>query len=278
MEKRKAGLVCCSNAVPWGAKPEVDELVLMLENLGVSSVLSERIFADCPTGHGTGRERAEALMKLYEDPDITEIYDISGGDIANEMLPYLDYNRIRGSSTTFYGYSDLTVLHNAIYAKTGREGVLWQVRKLIRSQGEYQCRRFRDGTLFDFDYRFLQGTCMEGIVVGGNIRCFLKLAGTSYFPDLTGKLLLLEALGGEVPQMITYISQLMQLGAFDKVRGIILGTFTKMEQERCEPTVEQLICEAAPDLPVIKTTQIGHGPDSAAVRIGGFYQFGSLEK
>lgn len=32
--------------------------------------------------------------------------------------------------------------------------------------------------LFEITYRFIQGREMQGIVVGGNIRCFLKLAGT----------------------------------------------------------------------------------------------------
>lgn len=34
---------------------------------------------------------------------------------------------------------------------------------------------------------------MQGIVVGGNIRCLLKLAGTEYWPDMNGKILLLES-------------------------------------------------------------------------------------
>lgn len=278
VEKRKAALVCCSNALP----PEAEEIVSHLQQIllehGTESVRSACMFSELSWGHGTARERAEALMAFYEDPGITDIYDISGGDIANELLPYLDYDLIRRSAATFYGYSDLTVMLNAVFAKTGREGILWQVRNLVRNRSTYQCRRFRDGTLFDFDYRFVQGSYMEGIVVGGNIRCFLKLAGTPYFPDLTGKILLLEAQGGEVPQMMTYISQLTQLGAFDKIKGVILGTFTKMEQEGCEPSVEQLLQQAAPDLPVVKTAQIGHGSDSAAVRIGGFYRFRVSEK
>ena len=38
---------------------------------------------------------------------------------------------------------------------------------------------------------------MEGIVVGGNIRCLLKLAGTPYWPDMREKILLLESFGGK---------------------------------------------------------------------------------
>ncbi len=99
-----------------------------------------------------------------------------------------------------------------------------------------QRRRFENRTaLFDPQVRFVQGEKMEGVVVGGNIRCFLKLAGTRYFPDLWDKILLLEAYGGEVPQMATYLAQLKQLGAFEKVGGILLGTFTAMEGACMQP-------------------------------------------
>ena len=31
------------------------------------------------------------LMRMFTDPDIDEIYDISGGDVANQILDDLDY-------------------------------------------------------------------------------------------------------------------------------------------------------------------------------------------
>ena len=119
---------------------------------------------------------------------------------------------------------------------------------------------------------------MEGVVIGGNIRCFLKLAGTPYFPDLRGKILLLEALGGELPQMITYLSQLEQLGAFRKISGVILGTFTKLEQNGDGAVLEQLVKEyAGSDTPIIRTEFVGHGVDSFGVHIGGKYRFTGSE-
>ena len=60
---------------------------------------------------------------------------------------------------------------------------------------------------------------------------------------MTGKILLLESRSGKVPQMITFLSQLKQLGVFDKVSGILLGTFTEMESEKCTPTIEELVKE-----------------------------------
>lgn len=47
--------------------------------------------------------------------------------------------------------------------------------------------------LNNFSFHFLRGTRMEGTVLGGNIRCLLKLAGTQYWPDLPGNFCSLNA-------------------------------------------------------------------------------------
>ena len=169
---------------------------------------------------------------------------------------------------------------NAIYTKTGKPSVLYQICNLIYDHAEEQQENFRNTvmgkneTLFQFPFTFLQGNAMEGIVVGGNIRCFLKLAGTPYFPTLTDRILLLESLGGTVPQMLTYFSQLRQLGAFEQVRGILLGTFSQMEQEKCQPDVWTLLKGfVSPELPVARTAFVGHGTDSRAALIGEYKKF-----
>ena len=97
----------------------------------------------------------------------------------------------------------------------------------------------------------------------------LKLAGTEYWPDMTNKVLLLEAFGGTVPQMTTYLNQLKQMGAFHKINGILLGTFTKMEQDHCLPAITSLVKQYAGErIPIIKTQEIGHGSNSKAIVIG----------
>ena len=108
-----------------------------------------------------------------------------------------------------------------------------------------------------------------GTLVGGNIRCLLKLAGTEYWPDMQDKILLLESWSGGVPKMVTYFSQLRQLGVFRQIKALILGTFTEMEDRGCSPTIEELVCRyAGSELPILKTRQIGHGKDALAVRVG----------
>ena len=59
------------------------------------------------------------------------------------------------------------------------------------------------------------------------------------------------------------------MGAFEKVVGILLGTFTEMEAEKCIPTVETLVKEiAGKDLPIAITRDIGHGTNSKGIIIG----------
>ena len=106
-------------------------------------------------------------------------------------------------------------------------------------------------------------------MLGGNIRCLLKLAGTQYWPDFTGKPLFLECNGGEVPQIVAYLNQLSQIGVFCQISGILLGTFSRMESRGLHPTVEELLLRMIrPELPVAKTFQIGHGSDSRCLMIG----------
>lgn len=271
----KIGIVCCSNGQKKTQAEKIKHLETTLQSLGLCPVFSEYIYEKEAVFSGTEKERAEALMKFYMDDEIKGIFDISGGDIANGILPYLDYEAIAKRTKLFWGYSDLTTVLNAIYAKTGKPSVLYQIRNLIYDCREQQVANFRNTVLaggddlFQLKYHFLQKQEMHGVVVGGNIRCFLKLAGTEYMPDFNDKILLLEARGGTVPQMETYLRQLQQLGALKKVAGILLGTFTEMEAEKCVPAIETMVLEiAGNDLPVAVTKEIGHGTNAKGIVIG----------
>lgn len=271
----KIGIVCCSNGQKKTYMGKIKCLANTLIDIGLKPVFSDYIYEAESVFSGTAKERASALMKFYRDDEIKGIFDISGGDVANGILPYLDYEIIANTSKMFWGYSDLTTVMNAIYKKTGKSSVLYQIRNLIYENKEKQIADFynttmQNGTnLFQLNCKFIQKRQMHGIVVGGNIRCFLKLAGTEYMPELDSKILLLESFQGTVGKMETYLCQLKQIGAFDKVAGIILGTFTEMETEKCNPTIETLVKRiAGKDLPIVITGDIGHGTDSKGILIG----------
>lgn len=268
---QQAGIVCCSDGLAKNQQEQVHNLRDALRQMNISVIMSPYLYQ----GIGTAKQKAQALMALYDNDDIHDVFDISGGDLANELLPYLDYKRIADSGKTFWGYSDLTSILNGIYSKTGNPGVLYQIRNLIGVCGQEQQEKFyqmlqrKGDDLFRFDYHFTQGTEMEGIVIGENIRCLLKLAGTDYFPDCHDRILLLESLSGGMSRITAYFSQLQQMGVFDRCVGILLGTFTQLEQENgidAAPILLQRFVRR--DLPIAKTKQIGHGADSKAIMIG----------
>ncbi len=269
------GVVCCSDGIKTSRQKEIELLRETLEQMGLNPVFSEYIYAKDTVFSGTGRERAKALMEFYTDPSIEAIFDISGGDLANEILPYLDFDVIRESRKLFWGYSDLTTILNAIYSQTDQSSVLYQVRNLVYDHGERQRAEFYSSVLeqgdrlFSLDTVFVQGECLQGVVVGGNIRCLLKLAGTRYWPDMRDKVLLLESCSGTVAKMNTYLNQLDQIGVFDQIRGVLLGTFTDMEKRACHPTMPALVKRfATGGMPIVTTGDIGHGTDSKAIMIG----------
>lgn len=268
---QQAGIVCCSDGLAKNQQEQVHNLRDALRQMNISVIMSPYIYQ----GIGTAKQKAQALMALYDNDDIHDVFDISGGDLANELLPYLDYKRIADSGKTFWGYSDLTSILNGIYSQTGNPGVLYQIRNLIGVCGQEQQEKFyqmlqrKGDDLFRFDYHFIQGTEMEGIVIGGNIRCLLKLAGTDYFPDCHDRILLLESLSGGMSRITAYFSQLQQMRVFDQCAGVLLGTFTQLEQENgidAAPILLQRFVRR--DLPIAKTKQIGHGADSKAIMIG----------
>lgn len=294
----KIGLACCSNAQMPEDKIQLDMLGDKLAGMGIDVVYSPYIYGGGLGVPGERGMRARALMDFYRNREIRAVFDISGGDIANGILPFLDYDLIGESKKSFWGYSDLTTIINAVYAITGNVNVLYQIRNIVSKDGteedsaagnaartaEMQAEDFAgswtgfceehstDGPLFRFSYDFLQGSAMSGIVVGGNIRCLLKLAGTPYFPDMREKILFLEARSGFVPQLSAYFSQLGQMGVLDKISGILLGTFSEAEQRGID--VGALVRGYVRDgLPVAKTGQLGHHADSKALAIGTLYRF-----
>lgn len=271
----KVAIVCCSNGIKLKDKYKIDMLICLFIKFKLVPVISEYIFEQGTVFSGNAKQRAEVLMKFYQDKEIKAIFDISGGDVANEILPFLDFEVIKKNKKIFWGYSDLTTIINTIYTKTNNESILYQIKNLVVKNIEGQVENFYNslfyGTddLYSFSYEFIQGNSMQGIVVGGNIRCFLKLAGTEYWPDMKNKVLLLEARSGTVGQMTTYLSQLKQIGIFEKISGIILGTFIEMEDKCLTPTIIDLVKNyISEDLPLIKTTEIGHNFNSKAIIIG----------
>ena len=272
----KVGIVACSNGQSLLNKERINELLKTLKSMDLNPICSDYIYAKNSVFNGSAKEKGESFMSLYRNIEIKAIFNISGGDLANEVLPYLDYEFISKNPKPVFGYSDVTTVLNAINSQASIPTYLYQIRNLIYDFKEMQQTNFENSVfndkndLFNFSYNFIQGEKIEGIVVGGNIRCLLKLAGTKYMPDFTGKVLFLESMGGEAALMSAFLNQLKQLGVFDKINGLILGTFSKMQENNISPSITELALSIidTPTLPIAKTEEIGHSSNSKSIIIG----------
>lgn len=274
---KMVGLIALSNGISIQMKETLFELESVLNQMGLKVKWAPKLYRINSVFQASDQEKAKMLMDFYQDEEVQAIFDISGGDLANGVLPYLDYDLIKKFNKPFFGYSDLSVVANALYTKTNQPSYLYQIRNLVGPDAVNQQQWFKatllndeEKSLYSVDYEWIQGDTMQGEVVGGNIRCFLKLAGTPYLPSFENKILLLESYSGDVAKMATYLNQYQQIGVFDQINGLILGTFTEMEQNRYEPDIISLVRNIIqnPNLPIVKTSQIGHGANSKCAIIG----------
>ena len=269
----KIALVVCSNGKNIEDKDRLEKLESILVEMGLVPIFTKYIYKDKFGRGAKAQVRGEELMSFYKNKEIKVIFDISGGDIANGILEYLDYDVIKKNYKPFFGYSDLTTVLNALRSQTNEVNYLYQILNIIESEEiktSFENTFIKnEQTLFDVKWRFLQGRSVEGEVIGGNIRCFLKLAGTRYFPEVENKVLFIEGLGTSIEGLVTHLSQLKQIGVFDKISGLLIGTFTKIEKEISVEELFKLVKEYIPSfLAVAKTQEVGHAKSSKALKIG----------
>ena len=269
----KIALVVCSNGKNIEDKDRLGKLESILVEMGLVPIFTNYIYRDKFGRGAKAQVRAEELMFFYKNKEIKAIFDISGGDIANEVLDYLDYDVIKRNYKPFFGYSDLTTVLNALGSQTNEMNFLYQILNIIEStviRDSFENTFMKnEQTLLDVKWKFLQGSSIEGEMIGGNIRCFLKLAGTKYFPEVENKVLFIEGLGTSIEGLVTHLAQLKQIGVFDKISGLLIGTFTKIEKEISVEELFELIQEYIPSsLAVAKTHEVGHAKDSKILKIG----------
>lgn len=180
-------------------------------------------------------EKAEEINQAFEKDCYDWILDISGGDLANETLPYLDYDAYANCRTVFGGFSDLSCVLNALYAMTGKRTLLFAVgyQKDMEETAAFLKREKEIPFSFE-SYWQMEG---DSGFIGGNIRCFLKLAGTPYFPVCEQSILILESMSCSENALYSMMNQLGQMGVFEQVDGIIFGVFSRIYQNKTKEEV-----------------------------------------
>jgi muramoyltetrapeptide carboxypeptidase len=189
---------------------------------------------------GSDDQRLYDLHYMFRRKDVKAVFCVRGGCGSPRLLDKIDFTIIKKNPKIFVGYSDITVLQTAFLKKTGLvtfAGPMVAVdfgREEVSSYTEEHFWRIitstkKAGKIIppgeDKLFALNDGKA-KGQLVGGNLALLMSLAGTSFFPDLKGKILLIEDIGEQPYRVDRLINQLKLMGAFKQLKGIILGAFT----------------------------------------------------
>lgn len=275
---------------PAGIVAEAFEVRLareMLAALGLKTRLGRHAMDRHGYFAGTDRDRAADLMAMFADPDVDGIVALRGGWGSARLLGLLDYAFIRSHPKILVGYSDVTALLLAIYARSrvvtfhGPDALSsWTpftvsgFRRIFFGGEAMGNPRRRGDALIQMEDRvrtITPGTA-RGRLAGGNLTILASMIGTSYLPSFEGHLLFLEDIGEGIYRIDRMLTQLAQAGVLGQIAGFIFGACTD-----CNPdsdygsfTLSEVIDGHIRPLgiPAWQGAMIGHIRDKHTVPLG----------
>jgi muramoyltetrapeptide carboxypeptidase len=286
----RIGFVSPSNRLRSEKVSFVERGIGKLDELGYEVVWGEHARGADRFGvsSGTAEERVGDIHRFFEDDSIDAIWCVHGGNSANELLDRLDYDLIRTHPKLLIGLSDNSVLLNAVTKCSGLITMHGADPKIGSGyfDDEYTYRelveRLERGTIGEIPPSGPRETVRrgkaEGTLVGGNLTCLLKTAGTEYFPETDGSIFLLEDLDTEINGVFARLSQLRQMGVFDRIAGMIVGDIYPFDRGEGQidasgnrVSFEELLLLASQgyDFPILKIREVGHRCPSTFLPVGG---------
>ena len=255
--KTTIALLGCSNG--W-QRTEANQIryqrlvALLKQEYGLEVIEYETVWQDSLTQTTySAQQRAKYLREALENPAVTAIFDLTGGELANQVLAVLPIAKLasqRRSGIYYVAYSDNSVLLNALLALPYCLPVnFW----LPGIESDWLTRQF-------FTQAFVEGELgsYSEQTIGGNLRCFLKLAGTPYFPTITAaQTLVLEASSGSLDRICSLLMQAKQIGLLDQVERIVLGQFNEIDQKGQRKQLKNYLADLTP-VPIEECRQLGH--------------------
>ncbi len=262
------------------------------------------------TNLDNGRNTAPVAARLsdiawaFGDQSVRAVWCLIGGFNANQLLDGMDWEVIARNPKVFIGHSDITVLANAIYAKTGlvtyygpnlysfasKEAgyTLEYCRKVLMGTEIFTLQpppeysewgkgfRKEEEVRTDPSYSVIADGSAEGVAIGGNAGTFFLLQGTEYMPRFAQDTILFledDDLAGkftleEFDRRLTSVMQ--QPGANRFVKGLLIGGFqsgAKVDPLALAEVVGRI--KGLAGKPVIANVPIGHIEPKCVLPIGG---------
>lgn len=233
---------------------------------------------------GTDEERLADLQAMYHDHDVDIILCTRGGWGGLRLVDQLDYDLIRENPKPLIGYSDITTLQLAIWARASVPSFSGPMLAVEMGKGisSFSEQHFWDqllntGPEYVLDFSTTKTTIFRpgratGRLLGGCLALVTSLLGTPYSPDYQGAILFLEDTGEKPYRIDRYLAHLQQAGIFGQINGLILGEFLDCDPGQDEVSFSLLeIFDhyfAKADYPVLLEFPYGHGEQIFTMPLG----------
>ncbi|MGW7514027.1 S66 peptidase family protein [Streptomyces sp. NPDC054796] len=275
----RVALVAPSGPVP---RERLEAGVELLTEWGLEPVVMPHVrdrHPECDYLAGTDADRARDVQDAWCDPSLTAVLAARGGYGTQRVLDLLDWEALRAAGPKlFVGYSDLTVLHEALALRLGLASLhapMTATASFLKDQATQDHLR---RTLFEPETmrevgpgpatRTLVPGRARGITLGGNLSLLAAERGTpNARPSAAGGIVLLEDVDQPPYSLDRMLTQLLRSGWLEGVAGIALGSWTG-----CGPPeeVRAVLRERLAPLgvPVVEELGFGHGPSTLSLPLG----------
>lgn len=275
------GIVSPSAPVTQESVGQLEEGIAFLARHGFNVIIGEHVHSTTWRYAASPHEKAEDINRMFADEMIKAIICSQGGVTANACLPYLDWDTIREHPKVFLGMSDITVLLNAIHHKTGLitfhgNDVMWGFGRNLTMYDEQEfINRLIDAKIGEIpasgERRAIRDGIAEGKLLGGNLNCLMKLAGTPYFPDFKKAIPFIEALGITPEGCDHLFQQLKQMDVFNQINGVIIGYIDGLQNDdKALMQMEDVLLHVTDNhnFPILKTDDFGHNCPNTVLPVG----------
>jgi len=200
--------------------------------------------------------------------DVDAIWFAGGGNQAMELLGSLNFETMEKAPKLTLGFSDNSVLINALPHHCGAPAFHAPVFKNLHSMSTDKIQALLSGLqegehgIALNDDQILKPGNAEGRLVGGNLslaQYLPGLLGLDYFDDA---LLFVEDCHEELSRIDRIFCYLNQVGVFNRISGLILGQFSDL-QDSGRPfgkTMQDIITTHTLDysFPIVQDLDFGH--------------------
>lgn len=274
------GVVGVANSLEKGNRyEEFFRAEKLLTEKGFKIKRGKYVLEDYYGSAGTREQKAEDMMNMFQDNEVKAIICLAGGQTCNTFIDLLDYEIIKKNPKIITGYSDITVLLQTIYKKTGL--VTFHGPQFISLGNKQEEESYIDfekvlihretGKFETGKKKFLRKGNVQGKIIGTNLGSMMYLLGTEYFPDMQDKILLIESYRTSPNECQRRMAHLKQYGVFDKVKAVVVGYNYEIQKDGDNyPQMEDILLEYTKeyDFPIVKCNDFGHRIANAVIPIG----------